>query len=189
MPLALALSGSSQVLSSGCVSGKHRTAAAAPVRSIQRLDADGMKALLGRRGGRQRPLIVYIFYTACRPCTDHFSDIELLFDRYHVKGLDVALVSIAPMDNAAKLLDALNHFNPAIPIFLLNKLDDEFAEEFLLRDWEPVVPSVFFYNSTGKPEDSEVDAESITYRSLQLRAEKLLRRSRKPKSLKGTSAS
>jgi hypothetical protein len=116
-----------------------------------------------------------LFYTACRPCTDRLGDIERLFDEYQPRGLDVVLVSIAPMDDPSKLNDVLGRMTEQIPTFLLDKLDDDFAEEFFLRDWEPVVPSVFFYNPRGKLQYSRTDAESISFRSLQRLADDLLR--------------
>jgi hypothetical protein len=134
-----------------------------------------MRALLGRLRPRPRPLVLYLFYTACRPCTDRLGDIERLFDAYQHKGLDVVLVSIAPMDDPSKLTDVLDRMSAQIPTFLLDELDDDFAEEFFLRDWEPVVPSVFFYNPRGKLEFSRVDAESISFRSLQRLADELLK--------------
>ena len=147
--------------------------------TIQHLDAAGMRTLLGRRGGRQRPLALYLFYTDCQPCTDRLGEIRSLYDEYRDKGLDVVLVSIAPMDDRRKLLDILGHINSHIPTFLLDKLDDDFAEEFFLRDWEPVVPSVFFYTPGGKLKYPETAAESINFPSLQRHAEKLLRELRK----------
>jgi len=142
---------------------------------IRPLNAAGMKELLGRRGGRRRPLALYLFYTDCRPCTDRLGEIVRLYDQYRDKGLDVVLVSIAPMDDRSKLLDALGHLNTRMPTFLLDKLDDDFAEEFFLHDWEPVVPSVFFYSPRGKLEYSAPTAESINFVTLQRNAEKLLR--------------
>jgi len=112
--------------------------------TIQHLDAAGTRTLLGCHGGSQRPLALYLFYTDCQPCTDRLGEIRRLYDEYRDKGLDVALVSIAPMDDRPKLLDVLEHINSHIPTFLLDKMDHDFAEEFFLRDWEPVVPSVCF---------------------------------------------
>ena len=143
--------------------------------AIRSLDAPGMRRLLGRPGGRKQPLVLYLFYTDCRPCTDRLGEIARLYDQYRDRGLDVALVSIAPMDNSHKLLEVLGHLNAHIPIFLLDKLDDDFCEEFFLRDWEPVVPSVFFYSRGGKLEYSEARAESINFPSLRHHTEKLLR--------------
>src|SRR5262249_23920891 len=88
--------------------GKNRETGAAAINEesgIRPLDAAGMRMLLGRRGGRRRPLTLYLFYTACRPCTDRLGDIERLNNEYRDKGLDVALVSIAPMDDRRNLLD------------------------------------------------------------------------------------
>src|SRR5262249_37771086 len=82
--------------------------------AIRLLDTNGMQTLLGRRGGRRRPLALYLFYTDCRPCTDRLGDIERLYDEYRDKGLDVALVSIAPMDDRPKLLDLLGRINAHI---------------------------------------------------------------------------
>jgi hypothetical protein len=141
---------------------------------IRPLDFEGMKILLGRNGGRRRPIAVYFFYTDCRPCIDRLGDIHKLFEDYQAKGLDVALVSIAPMDDSAKLLKVLTRYDTSIPTFLLDRLDDDFAEEFFMPDWEPIVPSVFFYNSAGILQESEAEADSINYSSLKRHAEKLL---------------
>jgi len=146
-----------------------------PASSIRVLDAEGMRTLLGRRGRRRRPLVLYLFYTACRPCTDRLAEIAGLFTEYGARGLDVALVSIAPMDDQPKMLELLGRIDSNIPAFLLNSLDDDFAEEFFLRAWEPVVPAVFFYNAHGDLEYSEVEADAITFPRLRRLAEKLLR--------------
>src|SRR5262245_37847691 len=158
------------------LSPRVRASGLAPGRAITKLDTVGMKALLGRRIRRRSPLVLYLFYTACQPCTDRLPDVERLFVEYRARGLDVALVSIAPMDDERKLSTALSHIDSGIPAFLLDRLDDDFAEEFLLRDWEPVVPSVFFYSPRGKLQYFELQAQSITYLSLSTTAEKLLGR-------------
>jgi len=162
-------------VSAGECDRKTRSVAAGQPLVVRQLDSVGMRDLLGRRPGRRRPLVLYLFYTACRPCTDRLGDIERLFDEYQPRGLDVVLVSIAPMDDPSKLTDVLGRMNAQIPTFLLDKLDDDFAEEFFLRDWEPVVPSVFLYNPRGKLQYSRTNAESISFRSLQRLAEDLLR--------------
>lgn len=174
--MALCTVGRATVVPSG---SKTRYARSDQPPVIRPLDFEGMKTLLGRPGGRRRPIVVYLFYTACRPCTDRLRDLQRLFEDYQIKGLDVALVSIAPMDDAAKLLDVLRPYNTSIPIFLLDSLDDDFAEEFFMPDWEPIVPSVFFYNSAGILQEAEVEADSINYSSLKRHAEKLLMRAHK----------
>src|SRR5262249_23327216 len=67
-----------------------------------------------------------------------------------------------------------------IHTFLWGKWEEDLGEEFFLHDWEPVVPSVFFYSPRGRVEYSETTPESITFPVLQRHAEKVLREHHKP---------
>ena len=133
--VAFALSSFGRVPPGEC-DGKTRSTAAHQPPVVRHLDSEGMRALLGRLRPRPRPLVLYLFYTACRPCTDRLGDIERLFDAYQHKGLDVVLVSIAPMDDPSKLTDVLDRMSAQIPTFLLDELDDDFADLNAVRHGE-----------------------------------------------------
>ena len=145
---------------------------------IKDLDSDGMRAFLGRNRSRGRPLMIFLFYSACRPCLDKLAAIQQVSDDFGRKGrevaLDVALVSIRPMDDEVRLAGCIRKSNTHLPVYLLSELNDDIAEEFFLPDWEAVVPSVFFYDQKGRLASSVTDANEINYQALHRRAKKFL---------------
>ncbi|HKV38687.1 MAG TPA: redoxin domain-containing protein [Blastocatellia bacterium] len=134
-----------------------------------------MRALLGRRGGRLRPLMLFLFYTACQPCVERLQDVQRIYDELGSKGLDVVIVSIRPMDDDAKLADCLRASRIHLPVFILSELTDDMAEEFFLPDWEAVVPSVFVYDRAGHLVTSTTETKNINYDRLHSQALKVLR--------------
>lgn len=71
--------------------------------SITELNDEKIKQLIGRAGGRTKPLMLFLWYTDCQPCRERLPMVERIYREYAGRGLEVALVSVGPMDNRAKL--------------------------------------------------------------------------------------
>lgn len=142
--------------------------------TIHKLDEEGIKQLIGRRGGRSRPLLLFLWYTACQLCRERLEDVIRINNEYRERGLDLALVSISPIVNQASLSRFLTENKIGAPAYLLEALEDELAEEIFLRDWEVTVPSVFFYDHRGHLMASETEVKRINYQILKDDAVKLL---------------
>src|SRR5215831_11028914 len=106
---------------------------------VTELDENKIKSLVGIRGGRARPLLLYLWYTACQTCCAKLTDVDTIYAEYHDRGLDVALVSIRPMDNKDSLSAYLEGHNTHAPVYLLDDLDEDLSEQIFLKDWEAVV--------------------------------------------------
>lgn len=141
---------------------------------ILELDEEKIHALIGRSGGRAKPLLLYLWYTDCEPCRTHFNDVERLSREYHGRGLDVIGVAVAPMDNKEKLLKYFASQATQVPIYLLKNLDDELAEDIFQKDWEVTVPSVFGYDRKGRVQIMLTQIEGDYYAGLKKAAEQLL---------------
>jgi hypothetical protein len=152
----------------------HPNSLAARSRQVTELDENAIRKLVGIPGGRARPLLLYLWYTACQPCCAKLADVDKIYAEYHDRGLDVALVSISPMDNKDSLSAYLEDHSVRAPAYLLNELDDELAEQIFLKEWEVIVPSAFFYSRSGGVVAAETDAKAIEYSTLKRRAERLL---------------
>jgi hypothetical protein len=137
--------------------------------SIQKLDDDAMRTLVGLNGKRTGPLMVYLWYTACQPCDDKLVDIDKIYLEFKNKGLDVALVAIEPMDDTKGLVKYLYDHKIVTPTYLLNSFEDDLSNDVFLKDWEAIVPSVFFYDRNGHIIFSETDETHIDYRQLKPR--------------------
>jgi cytochrome oxidase Cu insertion factor (SCO1/SenC/PrrC family) len=152
----------------------HPNSLAARSRQVTELDENAIRKLVGIPGGRARPLLLYLWYTACQPCCAKLADVDKVYAEYHDRGLDVALVSIGPMDNKDSLSAYLEEHRVRAPAYLLTELDDELAEQILLKDWEVIVPSAFFYSRSGRVVAADTEAAAIEYSSLKRRVERLL---------------
>jgi hypothetical protein len=152
----------------------HTNPATAYSRHVTELDENAIKALVGIPGGRARPLLLYLWYTACQPCCAKLADVDRVYAEYHERGLDVALASISPMDKKDSLSAYLEEHRVRAPAYLLNALDDELAEQIFLKDWEVIVPSAFFYSRSGRVVAAETDARAMEYSTLKRGAERLL---------------
>ncbi len=141
---------------------------------VRDLDEAAIKSLIGRGGGRTRPLMLYLWYTACEPCRARLSDVERIYDEYQTRGLDVAIISISPIDHKETLSKYLMENKVRVPAYLLQRLDDELAEDIFKPDWEVIVPSAFFYDVKGHLVSSETELAGISYASLKTDANKLL---------------
>jgi len=137
--------------------------------SIPKLDDDAMRELVGLTGKRTRPLMVYLWYTACQPCDQRLADIDRIFLEFKNKGLDVALVAIEPMDEPEELSKYLKDHRIVTPTYLLNSFEDDLSNDVFLKDWEAIVPSVFFYDRTGHIVFSETKEARIDYSQLKPR--------------------
>jgi len=138
-------------------------------RSIPKLDDEAMRTLVGLNGKRISPLMVYLWYTACQPCDDRLTDIDKIFLEFKNRGLDVALVAIEPLDETKGLLQYLSDHKIVTPTYLLNSFEDDLSNDVFLKDWEAIVPSVFFYDRNGHIIFSETDETHIDYRQLKPR--------------------
>jgi cytochrome oxidase Cu insertion factor (SCO1/SenC/PrrC family) len=141
---------------------------------VKEIDAAGIKTLIGRGGHRDRPLLLFLWYTACEPCRSRLPDIERIYDEYHTRGLDVVIVSINPIDTKDALSLYLTKHRVRVPAYLLRKLDDELAEDIFLHDWEVIVPSAFFYNPEGQLMFAKTDLSGAYYEVLKGFADKVL---------------
>ena|SRR5215472_152703 len=145
-----------------------------PTPSIPKLTDDGMRTLVGLNGKRARPLMVYLWYTDCQPCDDRLPDVGKIYQEFKGKGLDVALVAIEPMDGTEKLSKYLTDHKIQTPTYLLNSFEDDLSNDVFLKDWEAIVPSVFFYDKTGHIVFSETAETHIDYAQLKPRISKAL---------------
>lgn len=141
---------------------------------VHDLDDAGIKKLIGRLGRRERPLLVYMWYTACEQCRSRLRDVQRIYDEDQTRGLDVVVVSINPIDTKESLSKYLSEHKVTVPAYLLGELDDELAEDIFKREWEVTVPSMFFYDPKGHLIFSETEPSAISYSSLKIHADKLL---------------
>lgn len=142
---------------------------------VQALDDEGVRKLIGRRGGgRPHPLLLFLWHTACQPCRERIADVARIGDEYRARGLEVALVSVGAADDREKVSLFLTEHRINAPAYLLDDLTDELAEEIFLRDWEVTVPAAFFYDRRGQLVTSETIIGRIGYETLKSDALKLL---------------
>jgi len=141
--------------------------------TISELDAEKMRALTGRQGGRSRPLLLYLWYTDCQPCRPYFTDVERIAREYQGRGLDIVTVAVGPMDNQEKLA---HYFSapPQVPVYLLKELTDEVSDEVFQKDWEVTVPATFGYDARGQVVFRHTAIVSDYYSVLKRAAEQLL---------------
>lgn len=128
-----------------------------------------MRELVGLTGKRTRSLMVYLWYTACQPCDQRLADIDKLYLEFRNKGLDMALVAIEPMDEPEALSKYLKDHQIVTPTYLLNTFEDDLSNDVFLKDWEAIVPSVFFYDRKGHLVFSETKEARIDYAQLKPR--------------------
>jgi thiol-disulfide isomerase/thioredoxin len=123
--------------------------AAQQKRSLPQIDAAGLsKAVAGKKG---KVVLVNFWATWCAPCVAEFPDIVRLYQKYHVKGLEVIAVSFdekAPM--AILFLDKQK-------AEFLNLIkdpkqdDDEFIKTFYKdAGVTPALPMSWVYDHSGK---------------------------------------
>lgn len=141
---------------------------------VRVLDDNAIKQLIGRSGGRKRPLLLYLWYIACEQCRSRLPDVQRIYNEDQTRGLDVVIVSVNPIDTKENLSKYLLEHKVTVPAYLLDELDDELAEGIFKKDWEVTVPSMFFYDPKGHLIFSETEPRDISYSSLKIYADKLL---------------
>jgi hypothetical protein len=147
-------------------------------RSIPKLTDDAMRTLVGLNGKRTGPVMVYLWYTACQPCDERLADIDKIYLEFKNKGLDVALVAIEPMDDTKELSKYLSEHKIVTPTYLLNSFEEDLSNDVFLKDWEAIVPSVFFYDRNGRIIFSETNETHIDYKQLKSRVSEALAKSK-----------
>lgn len=143
--------------------------------SITELNDEKIKQLIGRAGGRAKPLMLFLWYTDCQPCRERLPIVERIYHEYAGRGLEVALVSVGPMDNRVKLSRYILDQRLKIPAYLLDDLTDELGEDVFQTDEEIIVPMVLIYNRKGRLIASRTRLEGKHYRDIQTVVEKVLR--------------
>ncbi len=141
---------------------------------VHDLDDEAIRKLIGRGGERPRPLMLYLWYTACEDCRTKLLDIQRIYDEYRERGLDVVIVSISPIDSKETLSQYLLNNKIRVPAYLLRELGDDLAEDIFKTDWEVTVPAVFFYDRAGKVICAETDIKNVSYDVLKSDAIKAL---------------
>lgn len=152
---------------------------------VHDLNDNAIKQLIGRNGGRERPLLLYLWYTACEQCRTRLPDVQRIYDEDQVRGLDVVIVSINPIDTKEGLSKYLTENKVTVPAYLLGELDDDLAEDIFKKDWEVTVPAVFFYDKSGKVLFAETEIKNVSFDVLKSDAIKMLR-TKEPSKNKGT---
>jgi thiol-disulfide isomerase/thioredoxin len=135
-------------------SGASSSRAAAPEFSVREIDLDGLKQLIGRDGGGERParpLLVNFWATYCEPCRDEFPDLVAIDRDYKARGLEFVTVSL---DDAAEIKTSVPEFlrqmNAAMPAYLLNVADPEPAIKWVDQSWGGGLPATYLYDSGGR---------------------------------------
>jgi thiol-disulfide isomerase/thioredoxin len=125
-----------------------KTAAAAPQRTLEVLDADHYLAKVAAEHGK--PLMVTFWATWCEPCRDEFPMVNELVRQYQPKGLAVFGVSL---DDDAEESLALRFLAKTQPVFPNYRKKPGKEEEFINRvspKWSGVLPATFFYDPQGR---------------------------------------
>lgn len=156
------------------VSPASQKSVASATPSITELDDEKIKQLIGRSGGRAKPLFLYLWYTDCQPCRERLPAVERIQREYAGRGLEVALVSVGPMDNRTKLTRYLLDQQLNTPAYLLDELTEELAEELFQTDEEIIVPMVLIYDRKGRLIATRTGIEGDYYREIQTAVEKVL---------------
>src|SRR5215213_5375415 len=128
--------------------GQPSASSAAAEVSVQEIDLDGLKKLIGRGadgddGARaSRPLLVNFWATYCEPCRDEFPDLVAIDRDYKARGLEFVTVSL---DDAAEIKTSVPEFlrqmRAGMPAYLLNVPDPEPAIKMVDETWGGGLPA------------------------------------------------
>lgn len=113
--------------------------------TVEPIDTQKLRTLIAERSNR--PLLLNIWATWCRPCVEEFPDIVRL-SREH-KGIDVVAISVDfPDEIESKILPFLRTMDVPFTVYVADFADqDEFFSMF--KEWGGEIPATFLFDRHG----------------------------------------
>jgi thiol-disulfide isomerase/thioredoxin len=114
--------------------------------TVETIDRKKLLSLISERNNR--PLLLNIWATWCKPCVEEFPDIVRLSNK--VSDIDVAAISVNfPDEIEEKILPFVKEMNVPFKVYVADFADqDEFFSMFD-KAWGGEIPATFIYSDNG----------------------------------------
>lgn len=115
--------------------------------TVETIDKKKLLSLISDRSNR--PLLLNIWATWCKPCVEEFPDIIRIFQQH--KEIEVVAISADyPDEIEDKILPFLKRMNVPFKVYVADFADqDDFFSMFDKR-WGGEIPATFIYDRNGK---------------------------------------
>lgn len=118
-----------------------------PSQTIESIDRKKLHSLISERN--DRPLLLNIWATWCKPCVEEFPDIIRLSSELETVEV-VAISADFPDEIEEKILPFIKKMNVPFKVYVADFADqDEFFSMFDKR-WGGEIPATFIYDRNGK---------------------------------------
>jgi thiol-disulfide isomerase/thioredoxin len=130
---------------------------------IKPISAEELNEIIGRRNGKI--LLINVWATWCKPCTEEFPDLVKIADHYKNKNLDFISLNVDFGKNAGSLAaDFLSrHNNPDFPVYTVPEKSTEKIIELLNKEWDGSIPATFIYDADSRQKSFILGSQDYAY--------------------------